>query len=85
MAAYPEMPCRELVELITDYLDGGLSQVDRARFEEHLTSCRHCRTYLEQMRHTISAVGRLPETSIPEKAVTELLDAFRDWHKGKGP
>jgi predicted anti-sigma-YlaC factor YlaD len=84
MASYPEMPCQELVELVTDYLEGALSHVDRERFEEHLKSCRHCRTYLEQMRQTIRALGRLAETSIPEKAKRELLEAFRDWNKGKG-
>jgi predicted anti-sigma-YlaC factor YlaD len=84
MVTYPEMPCQELVELITDYLEGALSHVDRERFEEHLKNCRHCRTYLEQMRQTIRALGRLPETSIPEKAKADLLEAFRDWHKGQG-
>ena len=84
MDSYPEMPCQELVELITDYLEGALPYVDRERFEEHLKSCRHCRTYLEQMRQTIRALGRLPEASIPEKAKAELLEAFRDWHKSKG-
>jgi anti-sigma factor RsiW len=84
MAGYPEMPCQELVELITDYLEGALSYVDRERFEEHLKACRHCRTYLEQMRQTIRALGGLPETSIPEKAKAELLEAFRGWNKSKG-
>jgi anti-sigma factor RsiW len=78
------MPCQELVELITAYLDGALSDVDRMRFEEHLESCRYCRTYLEQMRQTIRALGRLPETSIPEEAKAELLEAFRNWKKGEG-
>jgi predicted anti-sigma-YlaC factor YlaD len=73
------MPCQELVELITDYWDGGLSDVDRVRFEEHLRDCRHCRTYLEQMRLTIRVLGRLPEYSVPEQAMRELLQAFKDW------
>ena len=84
MASYPEMPCQELVGVITDYLEGALSDIDRVRFEEHLKNCRHCRTYLEQMRQTIRALGRLPATSIPEKAKAELLAAFRKWNKGKG-
>lgn len=84
MVTHPEMPCAELVEVITDYLEGALSDVDRERFEEHLTNCRHCRTYLEQMRQTIRALGSLPETSIPEKAKAELLEVFRDWKKDKG-
>jgi len=84
MASNTEMACQELVEVITDYLEGALSDVDRVRFEEHLKNCRHCRTYLKQMRQTIRALGRLPETSIPEKAKAELLAAFREWNKGKG-
>jgi anti-sigma factor RsiW len=49
----PDMPCRELVELITDYLEDRLSPIDRARFEAHLAECEPCRTYLEQFRQMI--------------------------------
>ena len=83
MVAHPEMPCRELVELITDYLEGTLSEVDRLRFEQHLAECRHCRTYLLQMRQTIQALGKLPEKTIPDEAKSQLLRAFRDW-KARG-
>ena len=77
MAAYPEMPCLELVELITDYLEGTLSEVDRLRFEQHIAECRHCRTYLLQMRQTIQALGKLPEETIPDEVESRLLRAFR--------
>ena len=83
MVAHPEMPCRELVELITDYLEGTLSEVDRLRFEQHLAECRHCRTYLLQMRQTIQALGKLPEETIPDEVKSQLLRAFRDW-KARG-
>ena len=83
MAAYPEMPCLELVELITDYLEGTLSEVDRLRFEQHLAECRHCRAYLLQMRQTIQASGKLPEETIPAEVKSQLLRAFRDW-KARG-
>ena len=74
----PEMPCRELVEIITDYLEDRLSAVDRARFEAHLAECEACRTYLEQFRQTIRALGR-PEESLSSEARNALLDAFRGW------
>ena len=77
----PEMPCRELVELITDYLENCLSPVDRARFEAHVADCEACRTYLEQFRQTIRALGRLPEQSLSPEARTALLDAFRGWSR----
>ena len=75
----PEMPCRELVEVITDYLEDRLSPVDGARFEAHLAACEACRTYVEQFRQTIRALGRLPEESLSPEARNALLDAFRGW------
>jgi anti-sigma factor RsiW len=77
----PEMPCRELVELVTDYFENRLSPQDRLRFEAHLADCPYCETYLEQMRQTISALGRLPEESLSPEARATLLTAFRDWSR----
>ena len=78
----PEMPCRELVELVTDYLEDRLSPLDRARFEAHLAECEACRSYMEQFRQTIRALGRLPEESISPEARETLLAAFRGWFRG---
>jgi anti-sigma factor RsiW len=75
------MSCGELVEVITDYLEGALSPEDRTRFEEHLDTCGPCRTYLEQMREVIRLTGKLGESSIPEPARTELLATFRNWRR----
>jgi anti-sigma factor RsiW len=77
----PEMPCRELVELITEYLEDRLSPIDRARFEAHLAECEGCHTYLEQFRQTIRALGRLPEESLSPEARNTLLAAFRNWSR----
>jgi anti-sigma factor RsiW len=73
------LTCKELVELVTDYLEGALSPSDRARFDEHLTDCPYCQIYLEQMRQTIRALGHLPEEAIPPKVLEELLAHFRGW------
>jgi anti-sigma factor RsiW len=77
----PEVPCRELVELVTEYLEDRLSPVDRARFEAHLAECEACRTYLEQFRLTIRVLGRLPEESLSPQAREALLTAFRGWSR----
>ena len=74
-----EMTCQELVEVVTEYLEGTLSTVDKARFEEHLAVCPYCRTYLEQMRQTINALGKLTQESIAPETRAELLQLFRDW------
>lgn len=76
-----EMSCKELVELITDYLEGSLPPRDRIRFEEHLSICSSCRTYLDQMRLTIAAVGNLSEESLPAGSTAELMAVFRDWKR----
>lgn len=77
----PEMPCRELVELITDYLEDRLTPRDRSRFEAHLAECEACRVYLEQFRQTIRVLGRLPEESLSSDARDALLAAFRGWSR----
>ena len=73
------LTCRELVELVTDYFERSLSDRDRARFEEHLRGCRGCTTYLEQIRATLTALGRLSEEDVSAEAQAALLAAFRRW------
>jgi anti-sigma factor RsiW len=76
-----DLPCQELVELVTDYLEGRLAPMEQRRFEAHLALCRGCRTYLEQMRQTIRALGKLPEESIDPEAKERLLGVFRTWRR----
>ncbi|HYZ76339.1 MAG TPA: zf-HC2 domain-containing protein [Gaiellaceae bacterium] len=74
-----DMACRELVEVITDYLEGTMPARDRRRLERHLTACDGCTAYLEQMRETISLTGRLREKDVPPELEDRLLAAFRGW------
>jgi anti-sigma factor RsiW len=77
-----EMSCRELVDVITDYLEGNMAPQDRLRFDAHLAECPYCVNYLDQMRTTIAALGGLTEESISSDARGELLEAFRGWRGG---
>lgn len=78
------MTCRELVEIVTEYLDGAMSPEERARFEEHLDMCEGCREHLDQVETTLRVLEVMPDT---EAAVGEvpgldkLLDAFRDYRQ----
>ncbi len=74
-----ELTCAEIVELVTDYLEERLSVFDTERFEEHLAFCDGCQGYLEQMRATIVAAGRLREEDLPSELQERLLEAFRSW------
>jgi anti-sigma factor RsiW len=73
--------CRELVELVTDYLEGALDPSTRGRVDEHLAACPGCRAYLDQMRTTISVTGRLHERDLEPAAREALLHAFRGWRR----
>ncbi len=78
---YDELSCQELVELVTDYLEGAMPRELRKRFERHIGKCAGCRAYLEQMRETIRATGALTAESITPEAERALLDAFRGWRR----
>lgn len=73
--------CNELVELVTDYLEDTLPASERARFDAHLSGCRGCRAYLEQMRQTITLTGRLREDDLPTAARDDLLRIFHNWKR----
>ena len=74
-----ELACRDIVELVTAYLEHELDPNDRERFEEHLVFCDGCGTYLEQMRATIAATGRIQRVALPAELEQRLLEAFRGW------
>ena len=81
MSPVSALTCQELVELVTDYLEGALSPLGRIRFEEHLVTCTGCTAYLEQMRRTIHAAAAEREPT-PPLLREQVLAAFREW-KGK--
>ncbi len=71
------LTCKELTELVTYYLEGRQSFLQRMRFQAHLGMCRHCRAYLRQMRDTIQMLGHMLEESISREMRNQLLDHFR--------
>ncbi len=73
------MPCQELVELITAYLDSTLDAMDRERLEAHLGLCDACIAYIEQFRETIALTGRLRTDDLPPDTQADLLKVFKDW------
>ena len=77
-----ELTCKEVVEIVSDYLEGALSAKDRARFDRHLSGCDGCTNYVEQMRETIRLTGMLTEEQVPVAQRERLRRAFRDWKTG---
>jgi anti-sigma factor RsiW len=71
--------CRQIVELVTEYLDGSLPRSQRRRFEAHLAGCPHCAEYLAQIRATIRLTGRLAEDDLTPEMEDDLTEVYRRW------
>ena len=76
------LTCKQLIEFLDDYIDGALPEEERRTFEEHLSCCPPCVTYLRTYRETIHIAKRcLCEKStdvpgdVPESLVRAILDA----------
>ena len=79
-----QFSCQQMVELVTEYLDGAMEPRRRARFEAHLAGCDGCSNYLEQFRTTVAVVGRIEVADVPESVMNELVSAFRTWADDRG-
>jgi anti-sigma factor RsiW len=77
----PGLTCNEVVELVTDYLEGCLDGPTRARFEAHINLCEECSEYIEQLGKTRALVGALHEEHLSEPARHRLMSAFHDWRE----
>jgi len=77
------LTCQELVELVTDFLEGALSPDERRRFEAHLDGCAGCRAYLEQMRGALLAAGGVGVAELDPAMRERLMDSFRDWRTAR--
>lgn len=77
-----DLTCRDVVELVTAYLEEALDADVRGRFEAHLARCDGCQAYLAQMRDTVRATGHLREEDVDPAMLEELRAAFRSATRG---
>jgi anti-sigma factor RsiW len=77
--------CRQLVEVLTDYLEGVLDPRRRADIERHIVICRGCANYVDQMRSTIDLLGRVAAEEPADADAEALLRIFRDWRERRAP
>lgn len=75
------MDCKELTELITEYLENKMPEEERERFVSHTKSCQVCYYYLRQMELTVEALGRVPSEPLPSEAKEAFSAAFQNWKK----
>jgi anti-sigma factor RsiW len=79
-----DLVCQQVVELVTDYLEGALSRPARRRFERHLASCPHCTEYLAQIRSTIRLAGRITPADLTPQMQDEFIEVYRRWRADSG-
>jgi len=75
------LSCNEIVEMVTDYLEGDLDQPTAAALEEHLRLCPGCDRYVDQIRETVSTLGSITSESLSPQAQSDLLEAFRTFKR----
>ncbi len=73
------MVCRDVTELVTDFVEGRMSFWDRMRFQLHIAMCRNCREYVRQIRKTLRLLGDSPPEPPTPEVEAELLRCFKDW------
>ncbi len=79
----PDLVCRDAVALVTDYLDDALPGGQRVLLERHLAACPHCATYLDQIRTTMEALGRVEVDDLPADTRDVLVSLFRSYQSGQ--
>ena len=75
-----ELACTEVVEIVTEYLEGALPAAEAQRLEQHLEGCPGCGEYVEQMRARAGSLGGLAEDSLPAAMRDGVVAAFRGFH-----
>ena len=77
--SHQHVTCRQVVDRVNDYLERALPSDTASLFEQHVNFCEGCAVYVDQMRRTVAAVGRVREEDVPPEARERLLTAFREW------
>jgi anti-sigma factor RsiW len=74
-----DMACNELVEIVTDYLEGTLPAAELARVRDHLASCDGCQAHIEQVRATVRVLRSAPAERTSPELANALVEMFREW------
>jgi anti-sigma factor RsiW len=72
-----DLECRQIAELLGDYLDGTLPPATHELIDWHIESCQPCVAFVSTYRGTIQATRRLPCSPIPSELKQRLLKVLR--------
>ena len=74
-----DLVCREVVELVTAYLDDALEPGPRAALERHLAGCPHCTEYFAQIRLVRQTAARVEPEDLAPDARRDLMALYAQW------
>ncbi|MEG2176422.1 MAG: zf-HC2 domain-containing protein [Oscillibacter sp.] len=69
--------CEEYAALLDPLVDGALSEEDAARVRAHLTTCDHCRDYVDAALYLRAAFPRVEDTVVPDGFAEGVMAAVR--------
>jgi hypothetical protein len=73
-----DIECRQIAELLTDYVEDRLPQATRELIDWHIEGCGPCVAFLNTFRGTVKAVRQLPDPPpIPPELRQRLLAVLR--------
>jgi anti-sigma factor RsiW len=70
--------CRQIADLLGDYLDGSLPKPTRELLEWHIEGCGPCVAFVNTYRGTVSAATKLKDVEIPSELKKRLLAVLRN-------
>lgn len=79
MSTVRTLSCQEIVELVTEYLEGTMDVPLAAAFDAHLAHCDGCTLYIEQIEAMIRIAGTIEADALPADFRAGLVEAFRDF------
>jgi anti-sigma factor RsiW len=71
--------CRRLRDSASDYLDGYISDQNRARFEEHLDACQACADFFDEFQMTVGLLSELREGAVSEQEESSAIRVYDEY------
>ena len=68
--------CREMLERLSEYIDGELPEADARRFDSHVSDCAPCVAFVTSLRRTVALLRRTPGAVITAEQKRELMETY---------
>ncbi|UZD65910.1 zf-HC2 domain-containing protein [Marinobacter sp. AN1] len=74
--------CRDLARIGSDYIDGQLSTADNFSVKMHLLMCRHCRSFIGNLRESAQLMKGHSDYHLDEEYLRRLESSIDEALKG---